>query len=320
MRLLFFGTPDFAVPTLVRLLAESHAVVGVVSQPDRGRGRGRTVTPSPVSRLALERELPLFRPARVGAPESVAALREARADLGVVVAFGQFLPRSVRELTARGYLINAHASLLPRHRGAAPIAHAILGGDAESGICVMRVEREMDTGPVAHTRRLRIGDDEACGELSERLSRLAADAIVATLREIESESVTWEAQDERAATLAPKIESPDAQLDWREPAANLVRRVRAMAPTPGARTQLGDARLLVLAARVVEGATDRPPGTVRSQPGEPLRVATGGGWLVPLRLQRAGGRVLDADAFLRGRAIPDGTRLGELYEADPRPS
>ena len=122
MRLLFFGTPDFAVPTLARLLAEPHEMVGVVSQPDRGRGRGRTVTPSPVSRLALERELPLLRPPRVGAPEIVAALREARADLGVVVAFGQFLPRSVRELTTRGYLINAHASLLPRHRGAAPIA------------------------------------------------------------------------------------------------------------------------------------------------------------------------------------------------------
>jgi methionyl-tRNA formyltransferase len=311
VRLVFFGTPDFAVPTLARLIASEHEVVTVVSQPDRGRGRGRTVTPSPVSRLALEAELPLLRPPRVAAPEVVAALCDHRPDLGVVVAFGQFLPRSLRELPTRGYLVNAHASLLPRHRGAAPIAHAILAGDRETGICVMRVEREMDAGPVALTRRLAIGAEETCGELTARLSELAADAIAEALAAIAADRATWTPQDDSQATLAPKIEASDARLDWREPAAALVRRVRAMAPAPGAHTRLAELRLLVLAARAEPGPVDRSPGSVRAASGEPLRVATGDGWLLPLRLQRAGGRALDVDEFLRGRPIPDGARLGE---------
>lgn len=311
MRVAFFGTPDFAVPTLAQLIRGPHQVVSVVSQPDRPRGRGRSVTPSPIAQLALDSDLPLLRPERVGAPEVVAALQEARPDLGVVVAFGQFLPRNVRELPARGYLINAHASLLPRHRGAAPIAYAILSGDAETGISVMRVEREMDAGPVAHTRRLAIGEDESCGALSERLSQLAATAIAQTLDDVAAECLHWEAQDQSAATLAPKIETSDARLDWQHGALALTRRIRALAPTPGARTQLEGARLLILSARVGGGTVDRPPGIVRAQPGEPLAIATGDGWLVPLQLQRAGGRVLAADAFLRGRPIPDGTRLGD---------
>jgi methionyl-tRNA formyltransferase len=309
VRLVFFGTPDFAVPTLARLVGSEHELVAVVSQPDRGRGRGRSVTPSPVSRLALEAGLPLLRPARVGEPEVVAALREARPELGVVVAFGQFLPRSVRELPTRGYLINAHASLLPRHRGAAPIAHAILAGDRETGISVMRVEREMDAGPVALVRRLEIGEDETCGELSQRLAELAAPAIGDALDAIADERVRWTPQDHTRATLAPKIEPADARLDWRARAEDLARRVRAMAPAPGAHAQLQGTRLLVLAARAEAGAVDRPPGTARVEPGQPLRIATGDGWLLPLRLQRAGGRALEVDAFLRGRPIPDGAQL-----------
>jgi methionyl-tRNA formyltransferase len=311
VRLVFFGTPDFAVPTLERLIESDHELVAVVSQPDRGRGRGRSVKPSPVSALALEAGLPLLRPLRVGEPEVVAALRDARPELGVVVAFGQFLPRSVRELTARGYLINAHASLLPRHRGAAPIAHAILAGDRETGISVMRVEREMDAGPVALVRRLAIGEEESCGELSQRLARLAASAIADALEAVAAGRVEWTPQDDGQATVAPKIEAADARLDWREPAPALVRRVRAMAPAPGAHTHLDGTRLLVLAARAEGGTVDRPPGTVRVKPGEPLRIATGEGWLRPLRLQRAGGRALDVDDFLRGRPLADGARLGE---------
>ena len=179
MRLLFFGTPDFAVPTLARLLeAPEHAVVGVVSQPDRPRGRGRSVKPSPVSALALEHDVPFWRPEKVGEETVVAALRDREPDLGVVVAFGQFLPKPVRELPRLGYLINGHASILPRYRGAAPIARAILSGDRETGISVMRVAREMDAGPVALVRTLAIGPDEDTGSLTPRLADLAAEAIV----------------------------------------------------------------------------------------------------------------------------------------------
>lgn len=310
MRLVFFGTPDFAVPTLARLLdAAEHEVVAVVSQPDRPRGRGRAVHPSPVSALALARRVPLLRPEKVGDPETVEALRALAPDLGVVVAFGQFLPKPIRGLPAKGYLVNGHASLLPRHRGAAPIAWAILAGDTETGISVMKVVKEMDAGPVALVRTLAIGPDENAGALTERLAALAADAISDGLAAIADGSVRWEEQDASRATLAPKLGPADWVLDWSEPATALALRVRALAPSPGARTR--DGALRILAARAEAGPTDRAPGTAKVVAGEPLRIATGDGWLCPERLQRAGGRPLDTDAFLRGRPISDGTRLGD---------
>jgi methionyl-tRNA formyltransferase len=264
MRLVFFGTPEFAVPTLVRL-ADEHEIAAVVSQPDRPSGRGRRVSPSPVSAVAQERGLALLRPERVGAPDVVAALRAASPDLGVVVAFGQFLPRAVRELPRKGYLVNGHASVLPRHRGAAPIARAILAGDTETGISVMRVEREMDAGPVALVRTLAIGADEDLGQLTDRLARLAADAIAEALVQIADGSVRWTEQDAARATLAPKIDTADLAIDWREPADAIARRVRAFAPAPGARTLLRGEPLRILAARAESGRADAAPGTVRAR-------------------------------------------------------
>ena len=308
MRLIFFGTPEFAVPALVRLAGE-HEIATVVSQPDRPSGRGRRVSPSPVSAVAQERGFALLRPERVGDVEVIAALRAAGADLGVVVAFGQFLPRPVRELPRLGYLVNGHASVLPRHRGAAPIARALIAGDAETGISVMRVEREMDAGPVALVRTLAIAPDEDAGSLTGRLAALCADAISAALAQIADGTVRWTDQDPARATLAPKIESAELAIDWSEPAAAIARRVRAFAPAPGARTALRGDSLRILAARAEAGRVDRAPGTVCVIPGGPLRVATGDGWLVPERVQRAGGNPLEIGAFLRGRAISDGERL-----------
>jgi methionyl-tRNA formyltransferase len=298
------------VPTLLRLLEGPHAVALVVSQPDRPRGRGRRSGPAPVAAAALERGVALLRPEKVGAPEVTAALREAAPDLGVVVAFGQFLPRPVRELPRLGYLINAHASLLPRHRGAAPVAHAILAGDRETGVSVMRVEREMDAGPVALVRRVAIGPDETAGELETRLAGVAADAVAEALARIADGSAAWTPQDEAAATLAPKLGRDAGRLDFREPAAALVRRVRATTPRPGAFTELAGERLGVLAASAEPGPAGAAPGTARRDAAGRLRIATGDGWLVPRVLQRAGGRPLAVDAFLRGRPVADGTRLG----------
>jgi len=301
------------VPTLERLFGGPHAVVAAVTQPDRPRGRGRRLSPSPVAEAAERAGVPAWRTERVGDPAFVARLRELDAELGVVVAFGQFLPRAVRELPRAGFLLNAHASLLPRHRGAAPIAHAILAGDAETGISVMRVDREMDAGPVALVKRLAIGPDESTGELEERLAQLAADAIEEAVARHAAGGLAWVEQDASRATLAPKITVEDAKLDWREPAAALGRRVRAMAPRPGAWTPWEGERLRILRARVAEEpAADDAPGTARSGAHDaPLRIATGAGWLAPLRLQRAGGRPLDVADFQRGRAIPDGARLGD---------
>jgi methionyl-tRNA formyltransferase len=284
--------------------------VAVVSQPDRPRGRGRRLTPSPVSELALREGLPLLRPERVGAPEVVDDLAARAPDLGVVVAFGQFMPRRVRELPSLGYCINGHASLLPRYRGAAPIPRSILAGDRVTGVSVMRVEREMDAGPVALVRELEIGPEETCGELEERLAQLTAEAISEALEQITSGRVVWTAQDESRATSAPKLERHETQIDWSQPCEAVANRVRALAPTPGAATRLAGEPLRILAGRPEPGETGVACGSVRRGPDGTLRVACADGWLAPTRLQRAGGKAMDVDAFLRGRDIPDGSRLG----------
>jgi methionyl-tRNA formyltransferase len=294
------------------LLAGPHDVVCVVSQPDRRRGRGRKTSPSPVAQVALRADIALLRPEAVGHDECVAALRATAPDLGIVVAFGQFIPKKVRTLPGLGYLLNAHASLLPRYRGAAPIARAVLAGERVTGISVMRIEREMDAGPVALVRSLEIGPDETTGELEGRLASLAAEAIAEATDRAAEGALRWTEQDAQQATLAPKIERDEARLDWRQNAVSLANRVRAMAPKPGAVTTLDGEPLRILAARAAaEPSPGDPPGTVRHAAGpNPLRIATGSGWLVPRRLQRAGGKPLDVGAFLRGRPVPDGTRLG----------
>jgi methionyl-tRNA formyltransferase len=262
-----------------------------------------------VASRALSADLPLLRPERVSEPDVAEQLRRHRVDLGVVVAFGQFLPRQIRELPARGYLINGHASLLPRHRGAAPIQRAILAGDPTTGVSVMRVEREMDAGPVALQRVITIGPDENAGELSTRVAELTAEALADALEQIADDRVTWTPQDDSLATYAPKIERADAALDWSESAETLAHRVRAFAPAPGAFCSLEGEPLRILAAHTEAGASLPPPGSVTRNDSLSLRIATGNGWLIPLRLQRAGGKPLDTAAFLRGRPIPDGTRL-----------
>jgi methionyl-tRNA formyltransferase len=245
----------------------------------------------------------------VNTAEFTEELRSFEPDLGIVVAFGQFIPKRVRELPSLGYLINGHASLLPRFRGAAPIAHAILAGDTESGVSVMRLEREMDAGPVAAMRSIRIGPDETTGALTERLARLTADAVADTVEEISADRVVWTPQNHSLATLAPKLERDDARLNFAEPATALVRRVRAMAPRPGAFAMEGDRPVRILAAEVIPGSSDDAPGTARVDDDGSLRIAAGNGWLAPRVLQRPGGRALEVREFQRGRPIPDGARL-----------
>ena len=356
LRIVFFGTPEIAVPTLEALIAGPHEVVGVVSQPDRARGRGRKTSASPVSAVALREGLPLLRPERVGDAEVVEQLRTLHPDIGVVVAFGQFLPKKVRELPSRGYLINAHASLLPKYRGASPIAQAILEGDAETGISVMRVEREMDAGPVALVLRTPIGERENTAELSERLSRLAARAIEEAIDQIARDEIEWTEQDESRATIAPKLEKSDALLDLRESAQALACRIHALSPKPGGtlilvsgagdsgvdERETGDRRNgqegeLVLKVSRADSSpfeTDSPidpghppettrrpiPGTIERDIGEfALRIATGEGWLIPLVLQRPGGKALPIDDFLRGFTLPPNARFacpGEKVEPE----
>lgn len=256
------------------------------------------------------------------APEKINdAIKELRGfspDIGVVVAYGQFIPKKVRELPSCGYLINAHASLLPKLRGAAPIARAIFTGETQTGVSVMRVEREMDGGPVALVRELEIGAEENTAELEVRVGELAAVAIAQAVELIANDRIEWNEQDASLATEAAKLERSEAQLDWLEPATQLALRIRAFAPRPGAQTLLDGEALRILGARVSSDPCDRAPGSVQLnvEPGtEPLRIATSEGWLVPTRLQRAGGKPLATADFLRGRPIADGTQLGASEDA-----
>jgi methionyl-tRNA formyltransferase len=264
-----------------------------------------------VSEVALRGSIPLLRPEKVGDPETEAALDAAAPDLGVVVAFGQFIPKRIRELPRLGYCINGHASLLPRWRGAAPIARAILAGDTTTGVSVMRVEKEMDAGAVALQRSLDIDPDETAGELTTRVAALTAELVAEAVDAIAAGRITWTEQDASGATEAPKLEREDARLDWSERASALRDRVRAMAPGPGAFTTLDGEPIRILACEIEEGPVDAVPGTVRNNPGLPLAVATGDGWLLPRTTQRAGGKAMDVDAFLRGRPVPDGALLGD---------
>jgi methionyl-tRNA formyltransferase len=257
--------------------------------------------------LALAAGVPLLRPEHVGDAKVADELARFTPDLGVVVAFGQFLPKRIRELPRLG-LVNAHASLLPRHRGAAPIARAILAGDAETGISIMQVEREMDAGAVCLEKRTAILPDETRGELEERLAALAAEAVAEALDQIAAGRARFAPQDDTLASVAPKLGPADAALDFAEPAVVLARRVRALAPRPGAAAALRGERLRVLGARAEPGPCDRPPGVVERR-GERLRVATGDGWLALERVQRPGGRVLALADFLRGCDVPDGAAL-----------
>lgn len=322
LRIVFFGTPEFAVPTLDALLESRHEVVAVVSQPDRGRGRGRKLSASPVSVRAQAAEIPLLRPEQVDDPAVFEALDAQAPDLGVVVAYGQFIGRRIRELPRLGYMINAHASLLPRYRGAAPVARAILEGEKYSGISVMRVEREMDAGAVGFMRRVEIDEQENCAELTERLARVAGPAILDVLSLILSGEIKWKEQDRELVSFAPKLVKEDGWLDWRLSTRALVRQIHGLAPQPGAfsTTPGGDGQpgqpLRILRAKEWSGPAGKEvaPGTVLRTGGgseeRGLRVATGDGWLVPLEIQRAGAKAMTTTAFLRGRLLPDGQRLG----------
>lgn len=317
MRVLFFGTPEFAVPSLEAILGSRHEVCGVVSQPDRRRGRGRRASPAPVAEIALTAGVPLFRPEKVGAAACIEELGRTRADIGVVVAFGQFLTKRVRELPQRGYLINAHASLLPKFRGAAPIAHAILEGEHRSGISIMRVEREMDAGPVLRTAPTPITDDDTAESLGLRLAEIAGGAILDALDEIETGAPRFVEQEHAKATTAPKISREDAELDFSESADALARRVRAMSPTPGAYCEGPSGTLRILAARALPGVVTLAPGQVQrsDDPATPLAIATSAGWLAPQQLQRPGGKALPVTAFLRGHDISDGAHLNPVGSA-----
>lgn len=310
MRIAFFGTPDFAVPSLRALLGEGFDVAAVVTQPDRPHGRSRSnLVPPPVKVVAQEEGIPLLQPENPNTEEFFAELQGAGPiDLGVVVAYGHILKPALLELPGSG-MVNVHASLLPRLRGAAPIEHAILEGMEETGVSIMQMEAGMDTGPVLHTVSTPIPPDETGGELTVRLAEIGALALVEALALSEVEATHLVHQDDERATYAPKITRELAQIRWEEPSEMVARQTRAFDPRPGAWTSLSGRETKLFGPKPAdEWETDEVPGqVVETDPA--LVIATGDGALQFLDVQPAGKHRMAAREWLRGRGCKKGDRF-----------
>ncbi len=324
VKTVFFGTPGFAVPTLARLLASPHPVVAVVTRPDRPRGRGRRVSPSPVKSLAAEHGIPVLQPERLAADAFRQQIAAYEPDVAVVAAYGRILPDALLQ-TPRLGTFNVHASLLPKYRGAAPIQRAILAGETRTGVTIIRLVREMDAGPMLARRPLAIEPDATSSAVEQGLAELGADLLLEAVAEIEAGTATETAQDHAAATFAPRLTRDDGRIDWSRPARALHDQVRGLHPWPHAFTYLDGARYLILRSRipeagagegagVVAGAADLAPGRLVEASGDRLVAAAGGGSVLAItEIQPEGRRPLRARAFLAGRRWTPGLRF------DPAP-
>ncbi len=313
MNIVFAWTPQFAVPTLQALLNSGHRVQAVYTQPDRPSVRGRSLHLNPVKQLALERGLTLYQPLNL--KTSAASLRVLKPDVMVVVAYGLLLPADILAIPGYG-CINVHASLLPRWRGAAPVARAIEAGDLTTGISIMRMEQGLDTGPVFTQAEIPIAAQDTTQTLQEKLAALGAQVLLETLEKLAHGSIAPRAQEQSRACYARKLTKEEARIDWRQPALILERKIRAFDPWPVAQTRLKDKSLRLWRSRVesevnMNGAA---PGTILSADTGGIRVATGEGALVLLQLQVEGGRVMDAAAFINGHRLRAGDRFPGVSE------
>ncbi len=308
MRLVFLGTPAFAVPTLERVVEAGHEVLTVVTQPDRPRGRGQTFAPSPVKQAALRLGLPVFQPERVRRPEAVERLRGLSADCMVVVGYGQIIPQSVIDLVPLG-IVNVHASLLPRYRGAGPIQWAILNGETRTGVTTMRIDAGLDTGDMLLKAETEIGAEENSIELGGRLAVMGARLLVETLAELSAGTIVPEKQDATQATWAPLLKKSDGLIDWTRDAAAIHNQVRGLQPWPGAYTTFRGQPLHVWKSRLGPEIPPSGPGTTYRIANRPV-VACGSGSLELLEVQMEGRKRLPATDFANGQRLADNEVLG----------
>ena len=302
------GTPDFAVPSLKALIREGYDVAGVFTQPDRPKGRGNKLTPSPVKVAAAEAGIPVFQPERIR-KTGTEDLRNLKPDLCVTAAFGQILSQEVLDIPPEGN-INVHASLLPKHRGAAPIAHAIMTGDKKAGVTTMMMDAGIDTGDMLLQEETAVGESETCGELTERLSLIGAELLIRTIRAMEAGTLKRIRQNEAEMTYDPMLTKELGRPDWTRSAGEIRGLINGLNPWPCVSVPLDGGRLKLLRAVGAEGSGE--PGTVlRADPKGGLVIACGNGAVRILELQAPGGKQMKAEDYLRGHGIPEGCILRE---------
>ena len=310
VRIAFMGTPEFAVPTLKALHEAGYDIVGVFTQPDRPAGRGKKLTACPAKQCAEALGLNVYQFERLRRPEGVAQLKALAPDLAVTAAFGQILSQELLDIPRHGTL-NVHASLLPRHRGAAPINWAIMGGEKQTGVTIMRTDAGLDTGDILTSRTTDIMDLETAGELTERLAVLGATLLVDTIPGYLDGSIAPVKQDEALSSYEPMLKKEMGVIDWRQSAGDIACRVRGLNPWPCACTTLGEGTLKIYLARPIAWEDAAAPGTVvRASAREGLAVRCGTGALEVLEMQAPGGKRMSASAYLSGKRIDVGTRLG----------
>jgi methionyl-tRNA formyltransferase len=307
-RIVFFGTPEFALPTLDALLQSRHRVVAVVTQPDRPRGRGHRTLDAPVKARAAATELPILQPTNLRDDGFLRHLRGLQLDLGVVAAYGRILPDAVLGLPRLG-LINVHASILPRHRGAAPVHRAIIAGDHETGVTIMRVVKALDAGPMLRAAERPIGADETSDEVEHDLARLGAQLLVSTLDDLVHGRVEELPQNDAEATYAPRLTKQDGVVDWSLPAVRVHNLIRGLHPWPHAFTFLASTRLILLRSTAEPEPHTADPGTILEAAGDRLVVGTGDGAIHLHRVQVEGKRAMTAREFLAGHRVSRGERL-----------
>ncbi len=309
MRLVFMGTPDFAAASLEALLRSSDSIVGIVTQPDRPKGRGQTLTPSPVKLLAQREQIPLLQPVKMKDPEFLHALAGWKPDLITVAAFGRILPSMILSLPPSG-CINVHGSLLPKYRGAGPIQWAIINGETETGITTMMMDEGMDTGTMLLQESIPIAPDDTAGTLSPRLAELGGRLLVETIARLKAGTIVPRPQDSSRATLAPLLKKEDGVIDWNLPANTLANRVRGLSPWPGAYTTAEGDRWTIWRASALSGPVTKPPGVIVAVTHETIHVATGKGVLAVMELQPANSRRMTVSQYLAGHHIAIGLQLG----------
>ena len=308
LRIAFFGTPDFAVPTLRTLIESRHEVVALVSQPDRPKGRGQKLQPTPTRQAALDAGVTVLQPAKIKDPAFLAAFRDLRVDLGVVAAYGKILPDDLLAIPPMG-MINVHASLLPAYRGAAPVHRAVIDGLEQTGVTIMRVVRALDAGPMLARVVRPIGADETSVDVEKGLADLGAGLLLDVVEHLAAGTATEEPQDDSKATYAPKIVRDEGTVSWDLPAASIHNRVRGLQPWPLVSVRMEGQRYLLHRTAVEGEATAAAPGTIVEASGDRLSVATGAGTLQILHVQPEGRRVLTSREFLAGYRIRPGMQF-----------